>query len=201
MNLNIKNLFQEKDRPQVPDLCIDNAVMAIVAGLEFIIGKPKENDEGEMEGGYTWISAYDSVANWLKDNKGKGLLLMGANGTGKTTIEKILRRIIDRYFHTENDIANKCSFISANCMQEAWERYCRYQIIDDIGKETVTKKFGEEHDYFSEIVDRAEQKGQLLICSSNLEGKELLDKYGARTMDRMNHILHVVKFKGESFRH
>lgn len=201
MDLNLDNLFSENDKPHIPQLKIDNAVMAIVRGLEFMVGKPKETENGFSEGGYTWIPAYDEVANWLKDNHGKGLLLMGANGTGKTTMERIIRRLVDRYFGTDSDYVNRCAFTSASDIQEAWKRYCRYQIIDDIGKEPTSKEYGEQHDYFSQIIDRAEQKGQLLICSSNLTPSELIAKYGTRTMDRMNHVLHTVVFSGESFRH
>lgn len=200
MNIKLDNLFSKRDKPQIPEIHVDNAVMAMVKGLEFMVGKPEEND-GIYTDGYTWIPAYDEVASWLKDNSGKGLLLIGANGTGKTTIEKIIQRIIDRYFNTETDIVNRCSFTSASNMQEVWDRYCRYQIIDDIGKETLSNRYGEQHAYFAEIIDRAEQKGQLLICSTNLKADELMNKYGARTMDRMYHILHPVIFKGESFRH
>lgn len=189
--------------------------MVIEAGLRAIVGKPVYDESENYVSGYVWKPFYDEIAKWMRDNryeytdKGgnpvfasncKGLLLIGANGTGKTTIEKILRRVFDRYFGTENDTVNKCSFVSASNVADAWNKYSRYQIIDDIGKEPVSNSFGEKHDYFSQIVDRAEQMGQLLVCSANLTPKELMDKYGARTMDRMNHILHPVKFDGESMR-
>ena len=200
MDLNLDNLFSAGDKPKVPTMRISNGVMALVKGLEAFVGKPEESEDGYAIGGYTWIPAYDEVAKWMASTNGKGLLLIGANGTGKTTIEQILKKIIDRYFNTETDIVNRCRMTSANDMKEVWDRYCRYQIIDDIGKESVFSNYGERHDYFSEILDRAERMGQLLICSTNLDGKKLIEKYGVRSMDRMNHLLHAVKFEGDSFR-
>lgn len=200
MELNLDGLFGRADRPQAPSVRIENAVMALVAGLESFVGKPEETEGGQPSGGYTWIPAYDAVAAWMQDNRRKGLLLVGGNGTGKTTMERILKRILDRYFNTEADIVNRCAFTSASSMDEAWSRYCRYQIIDDVGKEPATFFYGKCSDLLSQIVDRAEQRGQLLICSTNLEPQELVEKYGLRTMDRMNSIMQAVFFSGESFR-
>ena len=35
---------------------------------------------------YVWLPQYDFIAKWLKDNKGRGLMLMGNCGVGKTVM-------------------------------------------------------------------------------------------------------------------
>jgi DNA replication protein DnaC len=183
MKINYDMLFnQVLVKRNIPEINIDDAALGLVSGLETFIGKEE----------YQWNEAYDHVASWLTDNKHKGLLMAGGNGMGKTTMERILRVILGRYFTVKTGIDVTIAYCSAYDIRSAWENYATYQIIDDIGKE--------QQDYFPQIVDRAEQRKQLLICSTNLTKDELQTKYDGRTLDRMGNIFKTVFFKGESYR-
>lgn len=189
MELNYDKIFEGHSTVKMPIMSIDSPVMALVKGLEYFVGED-----------YEWLPCYDSLAKVVGNNQQKGVLILGDNGTGKTTMEKILQRIIVAYFSLVTGRDVTCSFVSAYDMKSAWEHYCAYQIIDDVGMENFSKTYGEQHDYFSQIVDRAEQKGQLLVCSSNLDLEEFAKKYGGRTFDRMKKIFNIVRFSGKSMR-
>ena len=117
--------------------------------------------------------------------------MAGGNGMGKTTMERILQVILGKYFTVKSGIEVRIAYSSAYDIRTVWDNYATYQIIDDIGK---------EEGFFPQIVDRAEQRKQLLICSTNLTKDELLAKYDGRTLDRMANIFKTVFFKGDSYR-
>ena len=79
---------------------------------------------------------------------------------------------------------------------------CRNKLvcIDDVGTEPEARIFGESHLFFSELVDEAERKQKLLICSTNLGRQQLLENYDARTVDRLTALTRRVKFSGDSLR-
>ena len=54
---------------------IPNAKEALMAGLEEVMRHKVE-----------WLAEYDQIINWLTDNQGKGLLLIGPPGVGKSEI-------------------------------------------------------------------------------------------------------------------
>lgn len=181
MIIDTTNLF--RGPREIQQISIDNASDVLKAGLGYYCGE-----------GFKWLPAYDKIAEWMKDNGHKGLLLTGGNGTGKTTMAKILFFTFEEFKH------DSVSFDSAYMIQRAWEQYSSVQIIDDIGVEGMSTQYGEIHDYFSQIVDKAERTGQLLICTTNLNSGELRQKYGDRTFDRMSSIFKVIAFEGKSFR-
>lgn len=178
---------------EIYKITLPNAIDVLRKGLLYFIGE-----------GYRWLPEYDEVAEWLSDNKKKGLLLFGGNGLGKTIIcTKILPVILksklclDYYCidasnlveYYNNSVENYNITISSNPI-----------IIDDFGIESVYNNFGEKRDLFSSIVDQAEKKGRLLILSTNLTPEEISERYGLRTLDRLHGIVRAIKFNGESLR-
>lgn len=144
-----------------------------------------------------WLDEYDRVAEWLTDNKGKGLLCAGNCGRGKTVICQQVIPVIFQYWHKL--IVNT---ITSTGLNEHFDEFHQYKIlsIDDIGKESVANRFGEKRNYMQEIIDEAERKQKLLILSTNDSMDELKNKYDDRTMDRLRALTTVVIFKGESLR-
>lgn len=144
-----------------------------------------------------WLPEYEEIADWLTDNKGKGLFCMGDCGRGKTLIcWRIIPLLIQNY----------CRRI-VNCydMQQANDRIDEVKskhliMLDDVGTESVAVKYGEKRQAFSEIVDEAEKKGKLLIVTTNISSDEIIEKYGIRTLDRLTAITRKVVFKGKSQR-
>jgi DNA replication protein DnaC len=54
---------------------------------------------------YKHLSAYDEIIDWMVDTKGKGLILMGECGLGKSTI---LKSVIPAIFNTIKNKVLRC---------------------------------------------------------------------------------------------
>lgn len=135
-----------------------------------------------------WPEDYDQVAAWLTDNRGKGLMLIGDCGRGKSMITtEILPDLFRLGYIVDADSGMKMAepYICTarelrKCYKEALSH--RIIIIDDVGTEGIENSFGEKMDWFSELVldiDRPyrDSKGRtvrrLLICSTNLNKWQL----------------------------
>jgi energy-coupling factor transporter ATP-binding protein EcfA2 len=145
------------------------------------------------------------VAN--ETNSGKGILLMGNVGSGKSKRMKQLATMLD------------CSFKSAETFGEAWremgenfdfQHYCgcvkpRWDvvpkhwndlIIDDIGtEERVYNSYGNSCDVMSRVIMERykvfpEWKTHF---TTNLNREQLLDRYGERIYSRLNEMCLFVK--------
>jgi len=144
-----------------------------------------------------WLQEYEEIAEWLTDNKGKGLLCIGNCGRGKTLIcGKVIPVLLNNYCRK---IVN-C--YDAQQMNAKLDEVKRFHIIyiDDVGTENMSIKYGEKRIAFAELVDEAEKKGKMLIITSNLSSDEIQSKYGERVLDRLKAITKVVLFEGESLR-
>ncbi len=53
---------------------------------------------------------------------------------------------------------------------------------------------------FAEVMDAVERESKLIIISSNLNGKEIENRYGTRTFERIISTTKRIEFRGESFR-
>jgi len=154
-----------------------------------------ERAENELE--MKHLPEYNQITEWMKSNNGRGLLIIGSNGRGKTMIAKnilpvffdyALGKIVRCYHATE--INDNADFILTR----------RIVILDDIGVEEQMVSYGERRWIFPEIVDRAEQKENILIITTNLVPDEIERKYGVRTRDRLRAICTPVLFNGEQRR-
>ena len=120
---------------------IPNAKEALIAGLEEVMHHKVE-----------WLADYDQIVNWLTDNQGKGLLLIGPPGVGKSEIcmkviplifRMALHKVFSRYQATE--LCNEATYRSS--LRQ------RFIAIDDFGIEGTFYDYGNSHIVFSEIVD------------------------------------------------
>ena len=150
-----------------------------------------------------WLPEYNQVADWLSDNGGRGLLLFGANGRGKTVIAaRILPVVFEYHLHVKHYVAKSIQL--ADVFRDKYERglltYRPVVVIDDFGAESVASEYGQRRDLFSEAVDNAESNSQLFIATTNLLPQEIKQRYGARTLDRLHGITTSVCFAGESLR-
>ena len=157
-----------------------------------------------------WIDEYEEVARWLSNNNGKGLMLIGRPGRGKTVlIHHVLPQLLNRYcrLYVNCYTALELNEYDVDAKGKAHSRYDQIRrenkiiSLDDIGTEPDANVFGERHCYFSELVDECERKQKLLLVSTNLSKQELCDRYQLRTFDRLTAITHRVFFaEGDSFR-
>lgn len=144
-----------------------------------------------------WQSEYDEIAKWMEDNKGKGLLCFGSCGRGKTLIcAKILPLLLMHYYRRVLRVYDAQEMNSKS--DEVLSKW--FVMIDDLGTESVSVKFGEKRIIFSELCDLAEKKGYFLVVTTNLSIDELRSKYGERTIDRLKVLTKPVLFSGESLR-
>ena len=145
-----------------------------------------------------WTQDYEPVAAWLSDNKGKGLLMSGSCGTGKTLIgSRIIPLLLYRYCNKL--MVFQYSAREINCKVDEILRQ-RVVYIDDVGKENMLNSYGNRRWVFPEIVDEAERRGKMLILSTNLDAEHLAEKYDDRTMDRLRALTRLVPFTGKSLR-
>lgn len=200
MNVDFSQIIQRFEKGEEMFLAdkvrisIPNAEQRLRAGLDYFVDKYSCGENNHAE----WIEKnYRPIVEWMTDNKGKGLLITGSCGLGKTLIAKHIlpllirdscRRVINIF--TAQELNTK--------IDEILKLHTIY--IDDIGTESVSKIYGNVRCTFSELCDAAEQRGKLLIMTTNLTASELEEKYGERTLDRLRAITKFVAFSGKSLR-
>lgn len=144
-----------------------------------------------------WLPEYDSIAEWLSNNKGKGLLCLGDSGRGKTFMcERILLPIIENQYRN----LRTCTLIGYTINENYGKGSGTVNFIDDIGVESEGNLFGEKINTFNQIINDAERNDWLLIITTNLTTDELKEKYGERAFDRLRSLTKLVVFKGKSLR-
>lgn len=172
--------------PNVIHIQIPDAKNILWKGIQYFCG-----DDAK------WQPEYEEVADWLSNNKGRGLLCLGTCGRGKSLIcAKILPLLLNFYYRLN------LAVYDAQTMNAKPDEVLgrRLLLIDDLGTENVSVKYGEKRMVFPELADATEKQGKLLIVTTNLSLKELGDKYGQRTIDRLRATTKAVLFRGESLR-
>ena len=171
-----------------------------------------------------WLPAYEDVAQWLTDNHGRGLIIVGTPGLGKSLIcTRVLPRVLKDHF--DRSVLSVTATEMCDRIDELL-KYCQpghFIIIDDLGTEPAeTVTYGNRRKPFCQLVDAAERTGTLLIITSNLRTTALRLKqdcqqgragdidphspasielrYGAPTLDRLRAITRAIAFIGKSMR-
>lgn len=144
-----------------------------------------------------WLPEYDKVAEWLADNKGRGLFLFGNCGRGKSILcryalpailLKYCRKVVSVF--DIQDMNRNIDFVLSKHIIS----------LDDIGTEELSVKYGERRMAFPEVMDVAEKQSKLVIVSTNLGANELKERYGDRVLDRIRSVTKRVLFDGKSLR-
>lgn len=192
---NFNEILQEmklhgmKTPPKALRIQIPNAEKWLKSAMDYFVKKERKQ--------LVWLSPYNEVADWLTDSKGKGLLLYGDVGQGKTMLSryaipaillKVFRKIVSVY--DVNEMNAKLDEVKGK----------RIISLDDIGTDTTLNDFGNKREAFAEIMDNAEKTGQIVIISTNLGKDELIHRYGDRVFDRIIATTRRVEFKGQSLR-
>lgn len=144
-----------------------------------------------------WLPEYDEVAEWLENNRGRGLLLSGDCGRGKSLISryaipaillKYKRKVVSVY-DTQEMNANLDEVLKKHIVS-----------IDDIGTEELSVSYGNKRLAFAELMDSVEKHGKLVVITTNLEKDGVIERYGERTYDRIISTTRRISFKGDSLR-
>lgn len=172
---------------------IDNARKRMEDGLHYFL-----KDQAQ------WLPGYDKIADWLADNKGRGLLCVGTTGRGKSLLcQQILPVIL-------GNGGRPIASIAATDLKSRLDELLHEKIviIDDLGKEP-RKYFGNVDNSFFELCNNAERTGNLLIITTNLSTtpsdraiypESIHERYGAEVLDRLKSITRMVRLEGESLR-
>lgn len=179
---------QEIDRVQIS---IPNAEKCLRGGLQYVVNmKSGCNAEWNERN-------YRPIVDWMTDNKGKGLLMFGGCGLGKSVIGMYILPLLIKDVHKK--VVN---IFSAQELNQKIDEILKLHIIyiDDIGTEDNLNSYGNKRMPFAELCDAAEKKGKLLILTTNLSIDELTQRYGYRVVDRLIATTKAVPFTGDSLR-
>ena len=179
---------QEIDRVQIS---IPNAEKRLRGGLQYVVNmKSGCNAEWDEHN-------YRPIVDWMTDNKGKGLLMFGGCGLGKSVIGMYILPLLIKDVHKK--VVN---IFSAQELNKKIDEILKLHIIyvDDIGTEDNLNSYGNKRMPFAELCDDAEKNGKLLILTTNLSIDELTQRYGDRVVDRLIATTKAVPFTGDSLR-
>ena len=143
---------------------------------------------------YEHLPAYDEIIDWLVDTRGRGLMLMGECGLGKSTI---LNYVIPAIFRTKTNKVLRS--IPAKELAAVDRNVAPFIIIDDLGTESIKNDYGTKIDAVADAISYAEDSSKTLLITTNLSPNSLKERYDERTLDRLRKCK-VVIIKGKSFR-
>lgn len=158
-----------------------------------------------------YFSKNVEMAQKLNISFGKGLLLNGKVGCGKTTIMTVFRT----FLLYENRYAIKsCRDISFEFSEHGYSIINNYSRVllekpllsnfcfDDLGSEQTLKHFGNECNVMGEILlsryDRYVTNKIITHLTTNLTSSEIEDYYGTRVRSRMREMFNLISFGEDS---
>lgn len=129
----------------------------------------------------------------------KGVLASGASGVGKTAFLKAAFGASRRgtaFVELSDPVeAEKLDAL-------AWPNYRKellamHVILDDMGSEARMTNFGQNRELAAEFVHAYHARGQgVLLVSTNLDGRQFLERYQQRVLSRLLEICVPLKFTG-----
>lgn len=143
---------------------------------------------------YNHLPAYDEIIDWMVDTKGRGLMLMGECGLGKSTI---LNYVIPAIFRTRTNKILRS--VPAKELGIVDRNKAPFIIIDDLGTESIKNDYGTKIDAVADAISYAEDSSKTLLITTNLTPQALKERYDERTLGRLRKCK-VVIIKGKSFR-
>ena len=161
------------------------------------------------------------VANCLTANTAKfGIVLCGGCGNGKTTMLKALQNLVRRLEILKPNISpnaghssdNYYSFTIVNAMQIVqirktdYNKFCKLAEADILGIDDIGTEPAEVQDYGNFIYPikgllAMRYDAQLFtVFTTNLEPKEIRQRYGDRIADRLNEMMTKVVYRNPTYR-
>lgn len=135
---------------------------------------------------------------------GKGILLSGPVGCGKTCLMRLLRHLAPQERPYEVIPARNITFAFNNIGFKIVEDFgdSKFYCFDDLGVEPTGKFFGKDCNVMGEVLL---SRFELLIkynirthATTNLNALELEERYGSRVRSRMRQLFNLIAFKEDS---
>ena len=139
---------------------------------------------------------YDDVIEWLRDNKGKWLLLCGNCGVGKTVVTFDIFKMISIVLKIKN-----IAFLNRDNFAMNYEKVfkkCTHYVIDDMGAEDPLPDGTLPS---AKIIYASYDDGACLVMSTNLRMDQLKQVYGERIYDRLKGMCKIISIETESMRY
>ena len=142
----------------------------------------------------------------LNIDLGKGILLIGKVGCGKTSLMDIFRILHYREFqyaiHATREIAKEFN-INGYTVLNKYGKMHKTICFDDLGIEQNIKHFGNECNTMAEIqlsrYDLMKYSGILTHATTNLNADELEKLYGNRVRSRLREMFNLITFPNTAF--
>lgn len=163
-----------------------------------------------------------AMAQYITDPKSKiGIMLCGTCGNGKTTMVMALRDLIyecsnkGEFDYLKSAGGNNAyfevylRFEDARDILEIYKDRKRYSelrserllAIDDLGKEPAeVLEYGNVTNPLIDLLEHRYLAQLFTAITTNLDGKQIREKYGGRIADRFNEMLEVIVFQDISYR-
>ena len=169
----------------------------------------------EIAGEDDFSKAVEAITKMF--HQGKGLLITGEAGVGKTELMKVLAKKILHIDPTNWYYCKEQSDMDllrgSNCEALRWS-----VILDDIGSENISKEYGNRIDIVGDFIQRYHYRGNgRFLATTNLHSSRyvkdangnLIDKYkfdqlnelyGGRVIDRLFEMCVVLRLTGKTKR-
>ena len=140
----------------------------------------------------------------------KGICLFGNIGSGKTHlmkafnnnprrgyVVKTVKGIVSEYREKENQkkvLDNYTNITYKGGHNILTGKNDRTFCFDDLGREENANVFGNLENVMEEILDIAYERRLVVHMTTNLDSKQILERYGKRFLDRMRQMMNFIEF-------
>lgn len=155
------------------------------------------------------IRAIEFTASWLTlENKKPGLYFTGFCGTGKTTMLKAIKMVVDWYY-SKTRFRPMAIIKATDLASMALNNYHEFKLlakrtilaIDDLGQEpAVISNYANVTKPCIEILSERYDTQLTTFISSNLAPENIKEYYDERLSDRFREMMEIIPFESKTFR-